>query len=189
MKEARHKWLYFYDSIHITLWRRQNHRAQSLISGYQGPWVEGRSWQERSTGELWGMIKYSILIVGVITWLSVFFKTHRIVHLKRLKTERFSHSVVSDSADPWTIAGQDPLSMEFPRQEHWSELPFPSPVDLPKPGIEPMAPKSQADSLPLSHQGSPSRMVILSKRFSINFDISFRRIITYGSDSLRKCIS
>ena len=130
----------FYDSIHITLWRRQNRRAQSLISGYQGVWVEGRSWQERSTGELWGMIKYSILIVGVITWLYMFFKTHRIVHLKMVKIERFSHSVVSDSVDPWPVACQDPLSMGFPRQEYWSELPFPSPVNLPKPGIEPMSP-------------------------------------------------
>ena len=64
------------------------------------------------------MIKYSILIVGVITWLYMFFKTHRIVHLKMVKIERFSHSVVSDSADPWTVACQDPLSMGFPRQEY-----------------------------------------------------------------------
>ena len=38
---------------------------------------------------------------------------------------------------PWTIACQAPLSMEFSRQEYWSGLPFPSPGDLPNPGIEP----------------------------------------------------
>ena len=38
---------------------------------------------------------------------------------------------------PWTIACQAPLSMEFSRQEHWSGLPFPSPGDLPDPGVEP----------------------------------------------------
>ena len=38
----------------------------------------------------------------------------------------------------------------------WSELPFPSPGDLPDPGIEPMFPALQADSLPLSHQGLPT---------------------------------
>ena len=38
---------------------------------------------------------------------------------------------------PWTIAHQAPPSMEFSRQEYWSELPFPSPGDLPDPGIEP----------------------------------------------------
>ena len=36
----------------------------------------------------------------------------------------------------WTVARQAPLSMEFPRQEYWSGLPFPSPRDLPDPGIE-----------------------------------------------------
>ena len=38
---------------------------------------------------------------------------------------------------PWTIACQTPLSMEFPRQECWNGLPFPTPGDLPNPGIEP----------------------------------------------------
>ena len=48
----------------------------------------------------------------------------------------FSHKVVSNSATPWTVACQAPLSMGFPRQEHWSGLSFPSPGDLPDPGIE-----------------------------------------------------
>jgi len=39
------------------------------------------------------------------------------------------------------------MSMGFPRQEHWSGLPFPSPEDLPNPGIEPGSPASQVDSL------------------------------------------
>ena len=38
---------------------------------------------------------------------------------------------------PWTVAHQDPLSMEFSRQEYWSGLPFPTPGDLPNPRIEP----------------------------------------------------
>ena len=50
--------------------------------------------------------------------------------------------------NPWTVACQDPLSMEFSRQEYWSGLPFPSPVYLPDPGIKPRSPTSQADSLP-----------------------------------------
>ena len=49
---------------------------------------------------------------------------------------------------PWTVACQAPLSMEFSRQEYWSGLPFPSPGDLPDPGIEPGSPALQADSLP-----------------------------------------
>ena len=48
-----------------------------------------------------------------------------------------SHSIVSDSfVTPWTVAHQAPLSMGFPRQEYWSGLPFPSPGDLPDPGIK-----------------------------------------------------
>ena len=47
-----------------------------------------------------------------------------------------SHSVVSNSATPWAIALQAPLSMEFSRQEYWSGLPFPTPGVLPDPGIE-----------------------------------------------------
>ena len=57
----------------------------------------------------------------------------------------------------WTVAHQACLSVGFSRQEHWSELPFPSPGDLPYPGIEPKSPVSpalQADSLPLYHLGS-----------------------------------
>ena len=41
---------------------------------------------------------------------------------------------------PWTVACQAPLSMEFPRQEYWSGLPFPSPGHLPSPGVEPKSP-------------------------------------------------
>ena len=48
-------------------------------------------------------------------------------------------SVVSNSATPWTVAHQAPLSMGFPRQEYWSGLPFP-PEDLPNPGIKPESP-------------------------------------------------
>ena len=60
-------------------------------------------------------------------------------------------------ATPWTVAHQAPLSMGFPRQEYWSGLLFPTPGDLPDPGIEPasLAPLHwQTDSLPLRHRGS-----------------------------------
>ena len=53
-----------------------------------------------------------------------------------------SHSVMSD---PWQP--QAPLSVGFSRQEYWSELPFPSPEDLPDPGTEPRSPVLQVDSL------------------------------------------
>ena len=43
---------------------------------------------------------------------------------------------------PWTVAYQAPPSMKFSRQEYWSGLPFPSPGELPNPGIKPMSPVS-----------------------------------------------
>ena len=55
--------------------------------------------------------------------------------------------VMSDSATPWTVALQAPLSMRFSRQEYWSGLPFPPPGDLPNPEIKPGSPALQADSL------------------------------------------
>ena len=56
---------------------------------------------------------------------------------------------------PWTVAYQAPLSMGFSRQEHWRGLPFPSPGDLPDPGIKPGSPALQADSLPAKPPGKP----------------------------------
>ena len=55
---------------------------------------------------------------------------------------------------PWTVAHQAPLSMGFLRQEHGSGLPFPSPGDLPHPGVKPGSPALQVDSLLLSSWGT-----------------------------------
>ena len=64
-----------------------------------------------------------------------------------LKCEVKSLSHVRLFATLWTVAHQDPLSMGFFRQEYWSGLSFPSPGDLPNPGIEPRSPTLQADAL------------------------------------------
>ena len=48
---------------------------------------------------------------------------------------------------PWTAAHQVPLFMEIPRQKYWSGLPFPSPGNVPNPGIKPRSPELQADAL------------------------------------------
>ena len=66
-----------------------------------------------------------------------------------------SPSVLSNSAASWTVAHKPPLSMEFFRQEYWSGLPFPSPGDLPNPGIKPRSPALQTDSLPSELPGKP----------------------------------
>ena len=61
-----------------------------------------------------------------------------------------------------TVAHQPHLSMRLLQaQEYWTVLQFPTPGDLPKPGVEPRSPALQADSLPLSHQGRPQQVLKL----------------------------
>ena len=55
----------------------------------------------------------------------------------------------------WTVDYQTSLSMELSRQEYWSELPAPSPGDLPDPGIELRSPALQVDSSPFEPPGKP----------------------------------
>ena len=56
---------------------------------------------------------------------------------------------------PWTVARQAPLSMGFSQQEYSTGLPFPTPGDLPNPGIKSGSPALQADSLPTEAPGKP----------------------------------
>ena len=60
-------------------------------------------------------------------------------------------------ATPWTVAHQAPPSTGFSRKEYLSGWPFPSPGDLPDPGIEPGSPALQQTLYPLSHQGGTIR--------------------------------
>ena len=67
----------------------------------------------------------------------------------------FSPKLCLTLAAPWTVACQPPLSMGFYRQEYWSGLTFPSPGNLPNPGIKPWSPVSQTDTLPSEPPGKP----------------------------------
>ena len=67
----------------------------------------------------------------------------------------------------WTVAYQAPPSMGFSRREYWSGLPFPSPGDLPHPGIEPGSPALQEDSLTSEPPGSMQyKHFYLKRKFS-----------------------
>ena len=74
-------------------------------------------------------------------------------------------------ATPWTVARQAPLSMGFSKQEYWSGLPFPSPGDLPDPGIKPRSPALQADDLPSELRGKPRMAVVRIKKLSVDEDV------------------
>ena len=70
-----------------------------------------------------------------------------------MKVKLLSH--VQLFATPWTVTYETSPSMGFSRQEYWSGLPFPSPGDLPDPGIKPGSPALQADALTSEPPGKP----------------------------------
>ena len=87
------------------------------------------------------MIKGKLMLLNLVS--SFLFKVKSLSHIRFFVT-------------PWTVAHQAPPSMEFSRQKYWSGLPFPSPVDLPDPGIEPGSPALLADTLPSEPPGKPN---------------------------------
>ena len=80
---------------------------------------------------------------------------------------------------PWTVAHQDPLSMGFSRQEYWSGLPFPSPGDLPLPGIEPRSPTLKADTLTSEPPGKPVCFCIYVPLDSLSCDTLYINVYIY----------
>ena len=88
-------------------------------------------------------LKINLLTIALWQRLCVAFQTE----------QSLSHAQLF--ATPWTVAHQDPLSMEFSRQGYWGGLPFPSPGDLPNPGTEPRSPALQVDYLPSEPPGKP----------------------------------
>ena len=87
-------------------------------------------------------VSFSVLLRSTVTpynWLPV------IHEYEWVSVESLSR--VQLFATTWTVAYQAPQCMKFSRQEYWSGLPFPSPGDLPHPGIEPRSPTLQADAL------------------------------------------
>ena len=89
-------------------------------------------------------------VLTVASW-----PAYRFLRRQEKKERKWSLSVLSDSATPWTVVHQAPPSMEFSRHEYWSRLSFPSPGDLPDPGIKPRSPTLQADILPSDPPGKP----------------------------------
>ena len=102
-----------------------------------------------------------------------------------------SPSPVQLFTTPWTVAYQAPQSMEFSRQEYWSGLPFPSPGDLPNPGIESKSPSLQVDSLPsepwgklwkqweTSFWGTPKSMQMVAVAMKLKDTCSLEENVVY----------
>ena len=88
-------------------------------------------------------------------------------------------------ATPWTITYQAPVSMGFSRQECWSGFPFPSPGDLPDPGIEPGSPTLQADALSSEPPGNPS-FCIARPNLPVTSGISWLRSFAFQSPIIKR---
>ena len=91
-----------------------------------------------------------------------------------------SLSGVSNSATPWTVACQAPLSMEFSRQEYWNEQPFPSAGDLPDPGIKPVSSALLANSLPSEPPGSYDNLYSILKSRDITLPVKIHVVKAMG---------
>ena len=99
---------------------------------------------------------------------------------RKKKVKSLSRVRLFVTVTPWTTVRQAPSSMRFSRQEYWSGLPFPSPVEHPNPGIEPGSPTLQADSLPSEPPGNP----IWEDNMSSNLKKPFKQGLVPGQRSL-----
>ena len=93
----------------------------------------------------------------------------------QMKGKGKSLSHVQLFATPWTIQ-----SMEFSRLEYWSGQPFPSPEDLPNPGIKPRSPALQADSLPAEPQGK--LQILIAKYFVLFLVVSLFFLFSFSQN-------
>ena len=89
----------------------------------------------------------------------IFFQPASQLYMYMCMCQSFSH--IQLFAVPRTVNCQAPLSIEISRQEYWSGLPFPSPGDLPNPGIEPGSPTLQADTIPSEPPGKPRTLPVI----------------------------
>ena len=90
------------------------------------------------------VFRITILKIKILAKISSRFTLSLCVHVQ---------SISRDFETSWTVACQAPLSMGFSRQEYGSGLPFPSPGDLPNPGIEPASPALAGGFLTLAPPG------------------------------------
>ena len=100
-----------------------------------------------------------------------------------------SRSVVSNPATPWIVAHQAPLYMGFSRQEYWSGLAFPTPEDLPDPGMEPAPPAWQVGSLLLRHLRSQQHYSVIKKKTRVLIHATIYMDLKGGMGSERNLTS
>ena len=129
----------------------QHHSSKASILQHSAFFILQLSHPYITTGKTIALTRWTF--VGNIMSLTFNMLSRLVITFLPKKVK--SLSCVQLFATPWTIACQAPLSMESSRQEYWNGLPFPSPGDLPNPGIETGSPTLQADALPSEPPGKP----------------------------------
>ena len=105
----------------------------------------------------------------------------KLSEVRKVKVKSFSPVRLFETL--WTIAYQAPPSMGFSRQEYWSGLPFPSPGDLPDPGIKPRCPAFQADA---STSKSPGKS---ERERQVSHDVTHMWNLKYDVKITQSCLS
>ena len=146
------------------------------LSSFRPTYLTGLLWGSKGNGMSWGLIwvgGYSDSIQEDEIYFLILYKSYNLryaddttlmaeneelksllMKVKEMKwSEVNSFSCVQLFETPWTVAFQALPPMGFSRQEYWSGLPFPSPENLPDPGIEPRSPALRADALLSEPQG------------------------------------
>ena len=85
---------------------------------------------------------------------------------------------------PWTVARQAPLLMGFSRQEYWSGLPFPSPGDLPNPGIKPVSPALAGKFFTTEPPEKPKEVYVSFINQHVNIDLQPQKSTLNGLHTL-----
>ena len=161
-------------------------KAHVVMEPLRGPWTSPGTHCISTKSEVYKDATYnSFWFTNIYWWLG---RDHCALLWKRIKRHALQAHVCSaaqsylSSVTPWTVAYLAPLSMGFSRWEYWSGLPCPPPEDLPNPGIKPASPALQADSLPLSHPGSPSTAGTCSQTgvWQISPHVYFKSFFLHG---------
>ena len=147
-----------------TTWQPAPNAGSSQLTG----WEVCSDWGAASLKLLESQASFSSMVpsnfprdlpfstASVVSFRDMSLKLLQLASLLILSVKVKSLSSVRLFVTPQTVTYQAPPSQGFSRQEYWSGLPFPSPADLPNPGIEPKSPALQTDALPSEPPGKPT---------------------------------
>ena len=134
--------------IHVEIWQKTTKFCEAIILQLKKKALSSKLFMVTWYAAVHGVAKGEAWLSNWTTFLVKNLSNHHYSNKERKKVKVKLLRHVRLFATSWPVAHQAPPSTGFSRQEYWRELPFPSPGDLPDPGIEPVSPALQADALP-----------------------------------------